>query len=803
MMEQEPPSGAGSVRAAASDSQSDEQAARAGIDRFRQIADSLDLVFWVVELGPVDLVSYVSPAFERIWGHAAQAIYDIPRLWVEAVHEEDRPAVIAAFDGWRDDPRGRSYQIDFRIVRPDGAQRWISDRGRCWFDDQGRAYRLTGVAEDITERKRAELQARDGRRHLETLIEALPQSVWTNLPDGRCDYRSPHWRAYAGTGDDEDDAAPPWMACLHPADSARVRSEWQSALRDARDCELQLRLRRQDGVYRWFRLRAIPMRGEDGRLQRWFGTCGDIDDLKHAEAALRDERERLDRIVQTAPGIVHTYRRTADGRTSVPYGSERIAALFELPAEAVRRDASLLGRRIERATREQLGSTMADSARRMQPWFAHFRIATPTRGEIWLEVHAMPVLDGDGSINWHGSLTDITRRKAAEQALFESQAQLQTLFDHLEDGLITMTPDGRMLQWNAGALRLHGLRGDEFVERVMSPVFDVYELHTLAGEFVARDDWPVPRIQRGESLRDAEFRVSHREQGWERVLSYSGAVVRGADGQPILSMVQIRDTTEQRRKDDELRQLTQRLEERVRERTIELEAANRELEAFSYSVSHDLRAPLRAMEGFSQMLQRDFAPRLDREGQRYVGIIRDSARRMSQLIDDLLAFARLSRQPLVKRRVPMQGLVREVIRQLQSMQPERAVTWEVGELPDGEGDLAMLRQVWINLLSNALKYSRPRERALIRIGAFEGEGGLEYRVHDNGIGFDMANADKLFGVFERLHRDDEFEGNGVGLALVQRIVQRHGGQVHAESTPGEGATFGFTLGERRGLPPRR
>ncbi|HEY3225551.1 MAG TPA: ATP-binding protein [Planctomycetota bacterium] len=284
-----------------------------------------------------------------------------------------------------------------------------------------------------------------------------------------------------------------------------------------------------------------------------------------------------------------------------------------------------------------------------------------------------------------------------------------------------------------------------------------------------------------------------RPDGSIRYLHVQGKPVLDDAGHVVRLVGTVQDITERRRADQAILTLNAELRSRMEE----LAAVNKELEGFSYSVSHDLRAPLRAIDGFSRMLIEDFAERVDGEGRRYLNVIMENTRKMGQLIDDLLEFSRMGRKALLTTPLDMEGLVKQVCTDMRTAHPDRALEMKVGPLPPSQGDPAMIKVVFANLLSNAVKYSRGRNPAVIEVGARVDANETVYFVRDNGVGFEMQYANKLFGVFQRLHPSHEFEGTGVGLALVQRIVQRHGGRAWAEGQVGAGATISFALPRRQ------
>jgi PAS domain S-box-containing protein len=413
----------------------------------------------------------------------------------------------------------------------------------------------------------------------------------------------------------------------------------------------------------------------------------------------------------------------------------------------------------------------------------------PLRERLWLTVLLMAALllsvGASVGLVWREQRLRFYRERA--EAGDEARRMVTVVRDS-NDAITIQDFTGRITAWNRGAALMYGYGEAEALQMNIE--------HLTAPGKVAEEKDFVRRLAAGEAVASLETQRVTKDG---RILEVWLTVTKLMDdaGEPIGIASTERDITACKRGEAEIRQLNLTLEQRVHDRTAQLEAANNELETFSYSVSHDLRAPLRAIDGFARILEEDYTARLDDEGRRLLGTICGEAKRMGQLIDDLLAFSRMSRQQVDSTPIDMTALAQAVFEEHAAQATGRHLQFKAQPLPPAQGDPAMLRQALANLFSNAIKYTRPRAVAEIEMGGRAEGGDNLYYVKDNGVGFDMKYAGKLFGVFQRLHTEDEFEGTGVGLALVQRVIHRHGGRVWAEAKLDEGATFCFTIPLRK------
>ena len=399
-----------------------------------------------------------------------------------------------------------------------------------------------------------------------------------------------------------------------------------------------------------------------------------------------------------------------------------------------------------------------------------------------------PIRDADGKVIGVSSIArDITERKRAEGELRDRRARLSGIIESAMDAVISIDEQQRITIFNQAAERMFRCAADEALGQPLDrfiPARFRQAHHQHVDEFGRTGATsramghlrPLAGLRANGEEFPIEASISHAEIGTQQIYT-----------------VILRDITERQRAQEQIQQLNAELEQRVVERTAQLTEANKEMESFTYSVAHDLRAPLRHIDAFSNILREEFEETLPMEAQHYLQNIRESARKMGRLVDDLLKLARVSRQELRRERTRLDELVAEVVADLKPETAGREMEWHIDPLPAVECDPGLIKQVYVNLLSNAVKYTRPRQVAVIEVGCGKAEGETALFVRDNGVGFSMQYVDKLFGVFQRFHRADEFEGTGVGLATVDRIVRRHGGHIWANAAVDRGATFFFTV----------
>ncbi|UBV43625.1 PAS domain S-box protein [Deinococcus taeanensis] len=665
---------------------------------------------------------------------------------------------------------------------------------------------LLEVIRDVTERVKAEQAVHAEERRSRAVLDAMPHIVMLSSPDGTVTYRN---RRHAELLDGSD-----FASRIDERDRPAYQRMRQQATTENRDSRCEVRLLVPGDSARWFEVRTNPIRaagsaGRPGQVTDWVTSATDIHDRLLAERLAQRNEERYRAVLEGMPQIVWL---------TDPAGT---------PVYFNRRWAEHVG--AERARQGFLSLLHPDDrADYQRRWMAALRSDRPFEAEhrlLGLDGHyrtfvtrGLPVQDAAGQVlEWVGTSTDVDDQVYAEQTA--------RLLADVTEQLTARSDDPSHLRHDRYRAALARL-GSRFVDSgalwtvnptqlvaVSSPgaTWHSAAFHVVAGQAIERvvtNEDPVfidadPALHRVNATGALFYPLTGRGGTLVGVLGllYRQALTaRDHDFAQELAQRFASALSNDRLQERvlaaqaDLQQLNQSLEERVEQRTRELEAANRELEAFSYSVSHDLRTPLRHIVGFGDLLHKETGDSLSPKAQRYLTVIKDSASRMSQLIDDLLAFSRMGRQELRQVPVNLRQVIETSWRGLEPDRQGRHITFQLPDaLPTVQGDEALLTLAFTNLLSNAIKYSRGRDEARIEVEAQVTDHEVTVNITDNGLGFDPRYVDKLFGVFQRLHRADEFEGIGIGLANVRRIVTRHGGQVAAQGRPGEGATFSVTL----------
>lgn len=676
-----------------------------------------------------------------------------------------------------------------------------------WHDGQVQGIIIQMV--DLSQRKASEDLVRHANSQLNSALKQS-QDLYNNAP---CGY---HSLDINGTYVSINDTELEWLGYsrdevvgkmafrdfMAPRQVELLQNRMQKILKDDALEPVEYEMRRRDGSTFYTLLSSSAVRDEAGQFLRSNTTVVDITRRKAAEQALRNNQRFLQTITDHVPGLIAYL----DAGLHFRFANAEHLRVYGMDPQYI------IGRHIGECVRADVWAQIEPrmhAALKGQP--QHFETWRPTIDghQIYVSASYLPDINEEGVVQGlFIQIIDITERKRVEERvvhlneeleqrikersleLLESEQRFRLMVDNLRDYCIFfMDAEGVITDWTDSAQRMDGYSPTQMVGKHYGVLFDpINPEHGKVGAM--------------QMLRLAASRGQHELHNWHsrkdgsQYWSHSVLIALRDDSGELKGFAKInRDMTDAKRLDDLMRNINDELENRVVERTEQLLAANKDLESFSYSVSHDLRSPLRHISSFVSLLEEHLGGNCDEVSARYLSTIGNSARHMSQLIDGLLAFSRLGRSAVNLTAVDFTLLVDAVVGQIGHDTEGRVVDWVVApDLPVVQGDALLLREVWANLLGNAYKYTRPRERTRIEVGwSVDPVVGYTFFVRDNGVGFDTKYAQKLFGVFQRLHRASEFEGTGIGLALTRRIIERHGGTIWAESQLGEGSVFSFSL----------
>ena len=757
--------------------------------RFRDLADNISQFAWMTHAdGDIfwynrQWYDYTGTAPEQMEGWGWRAVHHPDH--VDRVERKFRRAVAV----------GLAWEDVFPLRGKDGEYRWFLSRARPIRDESGAVVRWFGTNTDITEQRELVDALRESEGRLRQLAEAMPQIVYETDPaTSAVVYVNRRWEEYTGTPAAQTGDLSP---LVHPDDLPALAGRWEKAAATETPLEADFRLRGTDGRYRWFLTRSVPVRDEAGRVARWYGTSTDIDDQKRDQQALRDAASQLRQLTEGMPMLMWACQSNGD----CDYLSRQWVEYTGRPMEEQTGYAWLNA--VHPDDRSRTSAAWQSAVSCPADFEVEYRLRRHDGGYRWFAVRGIPLRDPAGRVvRWYGCCTDIEDRKRQSDtlekmvnertaALHRSNAELKqqkifldAILDNVAEGIVACDADGQLKLFNAVTRRFHGLPAESLPQDQWA---EHYSLYDADGDPMPIDQLPLARAWRGETVRDAELLVRAAGQP-ERYILCSGEQLRSADGTRFGAVVSMRDMTERRERERQLL-LTQAA----------LIASNEELEKFAYIASHDLQEPLRKIQAFGGRLADKSREALDDSGKNYIDRMLDAAGRMRKLIEDLLAFARVTTKTASFAPVDLSAVVRDVLEDLELLLHQAGGRVEVDPLPSVPGDASQLRQVFQNLIANALKFARPGVPPVVRVSATPFRSlarrtaptgdGWRIEVADNGIGFEAEYAERIFELFQRLHARNVYEGTGLGLAIVRKIVLRHGATIAAKSQPGAGATF--------------
>jgi PAS domain S-box-containing protein len=751
---------------------------------FRKLSASLPDLIYQFTRNPDGTyrVPVASDGIRNIFGCSPEDVLDDFGPIASVIYPEDAERVIRDIEHSAE--HLTYFTCEFRVQIPGREIQWIFSRSTPERLPDG-SITWYGFNADITERKLAEEAMKENNSRLELAMQSANMAWWEmDITTGKVifDHRKSEMVGYPA---EKFKHYKDFMALVHPEDSGKAMNAMKKHIDGLSDkYEVEYRILTQSGEYKWFYdIGTIVKNDPNGIPLKATGLVIDITERKQADEALRMREYLLSSSQQAAHVGTWSWK---VGDTAV-YWSDETYRIYGLSPEMGPPDFGFFFEIIHPEDRHKMREWPEDVIAGLHPSPVEFRVLRPDGiyRVIRTEGDVVDTIDGVPS-RIAGTAYDITELKLAEEEIHQLNERIATATSSAQVGIWDWDVVNNLLVWDDQMYQLYGLKKDGFAGAYEAWVSG---LHPDDREFSQNE---TSQALQGVKAYDSEFRVVWPD-GSIRYLKAKGEVFRGDEGNPIRMLGVNFDITDRKQAEENIRQLNEELEQRVLDRTAQLEAANKELEAFSYTVSHDLRAPLRHINGFVDLLNENYQNLLPEKGQHYLTVIRDSSTQMGTLIDDLLQFSRTGRQEMQQMNLDMNRILQEVVKFFIEDNKYRNIDWEIAVMPKITGDMSLLRMVWVNLVSNAVKFTKDREPARIKIGYTEEMKVFIFYIRDNGAGFDMPYAHKLFGVFQRLHSKQEFEGTGIGLANAHRIITRHGGRIWAESELNQGTTFYFTL----------
>lgn len=675
---------------------------------------------------------------------------------------------------WKTIANGNIWKGELKNKAKNGTYYWVDTTIIPFLNSQAKPYQYVAIRADITSRKDSEENLRQSLKELSDYKYALDESAIVAITDHKGIIKHVNQNFCIISGYTIEELIGQDHRIINSGFHSKefVAELWRT-IANGNIWKGELKNKAKNGRYYWVDTTIIPFLNSDGKPYQYVAIRSDITSRKQAEEELSQKtgqiEDILDRIDEGFIALDKEFRYT--------YANKQIGKMTG------REPASLIGKNVWNEFPEALGSATQKAFERAykdQIYLCEIDHYPPL--ELWQENHVYPSEDGIVVF-----IRDISQQKKHEQEISSAYKRLSFHFNNSPLGVMEWEPNGNILQWSEQAETIFGWSAEELIGK------NVSYMELSVPENAALDEHVTLKLLNGEVERVIGSSKNKTKSGRVIYTEWYSSVLKDDEGKVISIVSLINDVTARKEAEHLSISLNQELENKVLARTEQLEQANRDLEAFSYSVSHDLRAPLRAVNGFSTMLHELYRDKLDERANRLMATIVSSTVSMGMLIDDLLKFSRLGRKELTIQPVNMEALLKDCLQEIGLSHPELNAEIEVENLPPCLGDRLVLRQVWMNLIINAIKYSSTVDSPRIVIGFKETEQTVTYLVKDNGVGFDMQYYDKLFGVFQRLHRQSEFEGTGIGLALVKRIIDKHNGKVWAEGEIGKGATFYFTL----------